>query len=242
MSLYLFISDLHLCDSRPATVDLFLRFLRNEAAKAKNLYILGDLFDAWVGDDDDSQTAKQVIKGIKQLTERGTDVFIMHGNRDFLIGEDFCRACHASLLADPTVIEVGSQPVLLTHGDQLCTRDVAYQQARLMRTQQQWLDQFAQKSLSERKAIAAEYRKKSGENKSLLADDIMDVTPGEVENWFKKYQSVMMIHGHTHRPAVHQHLINGTSKPRIVLSDWHEKHATAIAVDEKLNLEQLAIS
>lgn len=238
----LFISDLHLCDARPGTVKLFLAFLDNEASKADQLFILGDLFDAWVGDDDDSQTAKVVLAGLKKLINHDTALYIMHGNRDFLIGDAFCQACHATLLTDPTVIKIGHQRVLLTHGDQLCTRDEHYQQARQIRIQQQWLDRLLQKSLPERKAIAAEYRKQSGEAKSLLAKDIMDVTLEEVELWFEKHQADMMIHGHTHRPAIHQHQINGTSKSRIVLSDWHEKQATAISLDEDLNVTQIEIS
>ncbi len=241
MSQYQFISDLHLCDARPATVELFLKYLQTTAIEADRLYILGDLFDAWVGDDDDSKTAALVCNGLKQTSETGTNIYIMHGNRDFLIGKDFCQSCGATLLDDPTIIDINGQSVLLTHGDQLCTRDVTYQEGRKMRLQPEWLAQFLKKPLEERKAIAAEYRKQSGEAKSLLADDIMDVTPAEVIRWFESYQADMMIHGHTHRPATHHHLVQGSQKPRIVLPEWHENKAAAILVDDSLNITQMEI-
>jgi UDP-2,3-diacylglucosamine hydrolase len=241
MSHSVFISDLHLSDARPATLELFIRFLQIQAPAAESLYILGDLFDAWVGDDDDSMTAEKVRKAIRQLADSGTPVFIMQGNRDFLIGKDFCRACNATLLDDPTLISIGAEKVLLTHGDQLCTRDVNYQKARKMRMQPDWLEHFLHKSLAERKSIAAEYRKLSGEAKSLLAEDIMDVTPSEVDAWFMQYGTAIMIHGHTHRPAIHHHRIEQVTKTRIVLGEWHQHEASAIAIDGELNIQEITI-
>lgn len=240
MSYSLFISDLHLCDERPGAVERFLEFLSHKALEAKNLYILGDLFDAWVGDDDDSKTAAAVIAGIRRLSDKGTHVFVMHGNRDFLIGEQFCQNSKATLLADPTVIEIAHNRILLTHGDQLCTLDTAYQKSREIRSNSQWLGQLLERSLEERKVIAAEYRKMSGETKSLLADDIMDVTPDEVDRWFAKYNVDMMIHGHTHRPATHQHEINGRQKTRIVLPEWQDhpgNYGHGISIDDQLNTQ-----
>ena len=241
MTQYLFISDLHLCDERPTTVDLFLKFLQTTATHADKLYILGDLFDAWVGDDDDSQTAAAVAEGLKQLNMAGTAIYIMHGNRDFLIGDRFCQACHANLLDDPTIINIADKAILLTHGDQLCTKDLAYQQARQVRIQPAWLKQLLQKSLAERKAIAEQYRQQSGESKSLLAKDIMDVTPEEVEHWFENYNVDIMIHGHTHRPARHQHQIKGVQKTRIVLPEWHADKASALAIDDNMTISLLEI-
>ena len=171
----LFISDLHLSEERPATLQLFLKFLKQHAPSADRLYILGDLFDAWIGDDDESQLANQVIEALQQLSH-DCDVFIMHGNRDFLIGEEFSLKSRATLLPDPSIILVGDTPVLITHGDQLCTLDENYQKARLMRSKPQWKADFLAKPLDERKQIAEMYRQQSGEAKSLLADDIMDVT------------------------------------------------------------------
>jgi len=238
----LFISDLHLCDERPKTVELFLKFLSSIAIDADKLYILGDLFDAWVGDDDDSKTASAVIDGLKKLAASGTAIFIMHGNRDFLIGDDFCEQSEATLLSDPSFINIAGKKVLLTHGDQLCTKDTTYQTARRMRLDPQWLEQFLQKSLPERKNIAIEYRKQSGEAKSLLAADIMDVTDAEVIHWFEQYDADLMIHGHTHRPATHEHNINGVIKKRIVLSDWNEHEATAISISEQAEPAQIVIT
>lgn len=238
----LFISDLHLCDDRPGTLALFLNFLSSTAVEAENLYILGDLFDAWVGDDDDSKTASAVIKGLKKLAASGTAIYLMHGNRDFLIGDGFCQQSQATLLSDPAIINIAGKKVLLTHGDQLCTKDTTYQTARRMRLDPDWLEQFLQKSLTERKNIAIEYRKQSGEAKSLLAADIMDVTDTEVIHWFEQYDADMMIHGHTHRPATHEHNINGVIKKRIVLPDWHEDEATAICISAQAKLSQIRIS
>lgn len=238
----LFISDLHLCDERPKTLELFLKFLSSTAVQADKLYILGDLFDAWVGDDDDSKTASAVTEGLKKLSLSGTAVYIMHGNRDFLIGKEFCRQSQASLLSDPAIIDIAANKILLTHGDQLCTKDTTYQKARQMRLDPKWLEQFLQKDLQARKTIAAEYRKQSGEAKSLLAADIMDVTDAEVIQWFKQYDADMMIHGHTHRPATHEHNINGMIKKRIVLSDWHEDEASAILISEQGELAQTHIT
>lgn len=239
MSHSLFISDLHLSDDRPDTLALFLNFLDQHASQARHLYILGDLFDAWVGDDDDSRIAAEVCEGIRKLTHRGTEVLIMHGNRDFLIGERFCQACRAKLLNDPTVITIADKRLLLTHGDQLCTHDIAYQKARKMRMQPDWLQQFLQKSLAERKAIAAEYRIQSGEAKSTLSEEIMDVTAAEVDNWFIQYNADIMIHGHTHRPAKHEHKVNNQLKTRVVLAEWHEHSATAISINEHLGISQI---
>lgn len=238
----LFISDLHLCDDRPKTVELFLNFLSTTAVEADKLYILGDLFDAWVGDDDDSDTASAVIAGLNNLSVSGTAVYIMHGNRDFLIGDEFCQQSQASLLSDPALISIAAKKILLTHGDQLCTKDMIYQKARQMRLDPEWLGKFLQKDLSARKAIAADYRKQSGEAKSLLAADIMDVTDSEVVQWFEQYDADMMIHGHTHRPASHEHNIKGVMKKRIVLADWHEDEATAISISEQGELAQIRIT
>lgn len=238
MSASLFISDLHLDDSRPQTLLLFKQFLQTTATQAASLYILGDLFDAWVGDDDDSRTAGQVIAALKQLTSSGTSVFIMHGNRDFLISEHFAGMTGATLLEDPHVIEINQQPLLLTHGDQLCSADIAYQQARQMRLDPLWLQTFADKTLSERKKIAADYRKQSGEAKSLLPADIMDVTVATAEQWFSDYNVELIIHGHTHRPADHLHQVQGKTCKRIVLDQWHCDYGMYLSIDDKLNIQR----
>ena len=237
----LFISDLHLCDERANTLQLFLGFLEQQAVEAEKLYILGDLFDVWVGDDDDSQTAVMVASALKHLSSRGTKIYIMHGNRDFLIGDRFCKSSHATLLNDPNVIEITGKRLLLTHGDQLCTRDIAYQKARQMLSSQQWQDDFLHKPLNERKAIAADYRKQSTEATSKLSDDIMDVTVSEVEKWFSTYRADIMIHGHTHQPATHRHDINGAPRTRIVLSEWHDDMASALSISDNLEIDHIDI-
>ena len=236
----LFISDLHLCDERPATVKLFLQFLVEYAPASDRLYILGDLFDAWVGDDDDSATAARVTRALAAASG-DTDIYIMHGNRDFLLGEDFSLNSQVSLLPDPTIIQIGKQNILLTHGDQLCTRDLEYQKARQMRSQAEWLETFKSKPLTERKKIAEMYRQQSGESKSLLAEDIMDVTESAVEQWFDFYDVSLMIHGHTHRPDTHIHHVHGKECKRIVLPEWHEDSAAVLAINENGDILQIPV-
>ena len=237
----LFISDLHLSEERPATLQLFLKFLKHQAPTADRLYILGDLFDAWVGDDDDSKVANQVIEALQALSHE-CDVFIMHGNRDFLIGEEFSLKSRATLLPDPSIILIGNTPVLITHGDLLCTLDENYQKARQMRSEPEWIADFLSKPLAERKQIAEIYRQQSGEAKSMLAEDIMDVTEAEVVDWFEKFNVCLMIHGHTHRPATHEYDLDGKECKRIVLPEWHEHKALALAIDESLELEGIPVS
>ena len=236
----LFISDLHLSDERPATVNLFLQFLVEYTPASDRLYILGDLFHAWVGDDDDSETAARVTRALSAASG-DTDIYIMHGNRDFLLGEDFSINSKVTLLPDPCVIQIGEQNVLLTHGDQLCTQDIEYQKVRQMRTQPEWLEDFKNKPLEERKAIAKMYREQSGEVTSLLAEDIMDVTHSAVEQWFDYYNVNLMIHGHTHRPDTHIHHVNGKECKRIVLPDWHEDSAAVLAINENMDILQIPV-
>jgi UDP-2,3-diacylglucosamine hydrolase len=218
----LFIADLHLSAKRPGTLALFLRFLHDRAAHADALYILGDLFDAWVGDDDDSDVADQVRAGLKTLTEGGTRLFIQHGNRDFLIGDAFLAATGARLLDETTVIELGGKRTLLMHGDLLCTDDVDYQKARLMLRSPAFIADFVARPLGERVALAASYRQKSGEATSLKAEDIMDVNADTVADYARHHDIERLIHGHTHRPGHHQHLVEARSVDRWVLGEWHE--------------------
>lgn len=236
----LFISDLHLSDERPATVNLFLQFLVEYAPASDRLYILGDLFDAWVGDDDDSETAARVTRALAAAAGE-TDIYVMHGNRDFLLGEDFSINSKITLLPDPCIIQLGEEKILLTHGDQLCTQDVEYQKARQMRMRSDWLEEFKSKSLQERKVIAQMYREKSGEAKSLLAEDIMDVTDSAVDQWFDYYNVKLMIHGHTHRPDTHMHSVNGRDCKRIVLAEWHEDSAAVLAINENMDILQIPV-
>lgn len=236
----LFISDLHLCDESPDTVKLFLQFLVEFAPASDRLYILGDFFDAWVGDDDDSETASRVVKALAAASGE-TDIYIMHGNRDFLLGEDFSINSKVTLIPDPSIIQIGEHKILLTHGDQLCTQDIEYQKVRQMRTQVEWLEDFKSKPLEERKVIARKYREQSGEIKSMLPEDIMDVTESAVEQWFDYYNVDLMIHGHTHRPDTHIHHVHGKECKRIVLPEWHKHTAAALAINENLDILQVPL-
>jgi len=217
----LFISDLHLSAEVPDTVARFHRFCTERAAGASALYILGDLFDAWIGDDNDAPPGPEVRESLKALTTAGTAVFIQHGNRDFLLGDRFCEATGAQLLAEEVVVDCGGAPALLMHGDTLCTDDVAYQQARRMLRDPAFIRDFLAKPLAARAAIAAEYRKKSGEATSLLAADIMDVNLQAVTDAMMRHQVTRLIHGHTHRQGVHEMEHGNRRLERIVLGEWH---------------------
>jgi UDP-2,3-diacylglucosamine hydrolase len=230
MSEQLLISDLHLSASRPGTLALFLRFLRERAPRADALFILGDLFDAWVGDDDDSELASAVRAGLKALTDSGTRVYIQHGNRDFLIGQDFLSATGAELLDETAVVTLGGKTTLLMHGDLLCTDDVDYQKARLMLRSAAFIADFLARPLGERVALAASYRQKSGEATSLKAEDIMDVSPLTVADYVRHHGVDRLIHGHTHRPGEHQHEVEGRRVERWVLGEWHDDMGEALCV------------
>lgn len=217
----LFISDLHLCESRPAINEVFFRFLESDASKAEALYILGDLFEYWIGDDDiDHGLNRQVADGLAQLSQSGTQVFFMHGNRDFLIGERFASEAGLTLLPDPTLRDFYGKPVLLMHGDTLCTDDVDYQRFRTMVRGAEWQRAFLSKPLEERRSEVEDYRRRSEQAKQGKTMEIMDVTPDTVKNVLKETSRPILIHGHTHRPAHHQIDIGGMHCHRWVLPDW----------------------
>ncbi len=215
-----FISDLHLCPQRPDITQAFYRFLETEANKAEALYILGDLFELWLGDDDDTQDYQEIIQALKHYSSLGTQLFVMRGNRDFLLGQDFAQSTNAQLLDDPTLIQLNQQPTLLMHGDSLCTLDQEYMAFRQMVRNPLWQQDMLAKPLSERKTIAAQMRTHSRSMNSRKADDIMDVTPGEVIDIMSSQNTLRLIHGHTHRPARHRIDLNGQAAERIVLGDW----------------------
>ncbi|MDO5505949.1 MAG: UDP-2,3-diacylglucosamine diphosphatase [Pseudoxanthomonas suwonensis] len=218
----LFISDLHLEDSRPEATAMFLRFLREEAIHARALYILGDLFEAWVGDDDPSLTGAQVADGLRALADAGVPVHFIHGNRDFLLGADYAERCGMTLLHDPTVIDLHGTPTLLGHGDLLCTDDAAYQAFRGQTRDPRWQAQFLAQPLAARLAFAEQARAASkaryGELTSAgTAETITDVNADAVAAAFRNHHVRRMIHGHTHRPAIH----DAPDGQRIVLGDWY---------------------
>ncbi len=216
----LFVADLHLSTDRPALTELFLGFLGRRARNADALYILGDLFDAWIGDDDDGQ--REVETALAELTRAGTACRLMVGNRDFLIGRRFARRTGCTLLRDPSRIDLGGEPVLLMHGDLLCTDDVPYQRfrRRVRNPLVQWL--FLRQPLSNRRRIAADYRRRSEAATADKQSAIMDVAPATVEATMRRHRVRRLIHGHTHRPADHDLTLDGRPATRHVLADWRE--------------------
>jgi len=222
----LFISDLHLAGERPASNEQFFRFLRDEASRAQALYILGDLFEYWVGDDDlkargGDPLAAEVAASLKALSRGGLQVWLMHGNRDFLIGEGFCEASGARLLADPSVREVNGRKLVLLHGDTLCTDDHDYQAWRKTARSAAWQQTFLARPLAERHAATQGMRAKSKEVIAAKPADIMDVNAEAVREAFRRHGVQRMIHGHTHRPARHELEVDGTRCERWVLPDWY---------------------
>jgi UDP-2,3-diacylglucosamine hydrolase len=218
----LFISDLHLHESRPQVTRAFFHFLYTHAIHAEALYILGDFFDAWIGDDDNSELLQDVASGLHKLSELGVAIYFMHGNRDFLLGKAYASKAGLSLIDDGTVIYLYGTPTLLMHGDTLCTDDVDYQQFRTMVRNPQWQQQILAQPLAARRALATQLREKSQSMNSLKADDIMDVSTTEVVAQMENAGVTRMIHGHTHRPARHQLVVAGKPAERIVLGDWHD--------------------
>ena len=218
----LFISDLHLDPERPHIVDLYTAFLRGAARQADALYILGDLFESWIGDDDDGMLAQHVAAETGALSAGGVPVHFLHGNRDFLLGPDYAARAGMRLLPDPTVAEFGGERVLLMHGDTLCTDDVDYQKFRMLVRNPDWQRQFLAKPLGERRAFAAQARGESARQTSMKPAQIMDVNQVAVEAALRAHGVRRMIHGHTHRPARHRFEFDGEPAERIVLGDWYE--------------------
>jgi UDP-2,3-diacylglucosamine hydrolase len=221
----LFISDLHLCASRPHITSAFLHFLKHTAAHASALYILGDLFEYWAGDDDIDDSAHQaVITAFRTLSDSGVKLYFMHGNRDFLISTQFCNAANITLLPDPTLIDLHGKSALLSHGDSLCTDDVAYQQFRLVVRDSKWQTDFLSLPLQSRKNQIESIRLRSEHEKSQKSAEIMDVNDQAVTDLLTTYHyPELLIHGHTHRPNRHHIELDGYTTTRWVLGDWYEQ-------------------
>lgn len=221
----LFISDLHLCDSRPNITQAFIGFLQETAVKAQALYILGDLFEYWAGDDAIEAGHQQaVIAALKDLNNQGVALFFMHGNRDFLLSDGFAQATLGNILPDPTLLHLYNRPVLLSHGDILCTDDIAYQQFRTQVRTPAWQNQFLSQPLEARIAYIEKVRIKSEQEKSLKSMQIMDVNQQAVEAMLREYHyPPVLIHGHTHRPNKHIIAIDNHVCERWVLGDWYEQ-------------------
>ncbi len=217
----LFISDLHLDSARPESIDAFVRFTQNEARQAESLFILGDLFEAWIGDDDDEPGLVPILDAIEALTGSGTRCRFMHGNRDFLVGEAFCARTGVQLLDEFETIELNGEPVLLTHGDLLCSDDVRYLELRRQLRDPAWQQDFLGKSLDERRRIAASLRELSQTEMAAKTEAIMDVNEATVRETLQKFGVLTLIHGHTHRPALHRFEVGGAPAMRVVLDDWY---------------------
>lgn len=217
----LFISDLHLDPSRVEITQLFLHFLAHTAPGADSLYILGDLFEVWLGDDDLSEYNLQVIQGLRQLTQQGTRVFLMHGNRDFLMGESFTSMSGSLLLHDPTTIDLYGVPTLLMHGDLLCTDDHKYMEFRSRVRTREWQHEFLARPLQERDHIVRGLRQESKDETAQKDLHIMDVNQDTVMSFMRKYDVTQLIHGHTHRPGIHRFTMQDKTVTRTVLGDWH---------------------
>lgn len=218
-----FISDLHLEARRPDISRAFLHWLANDAHHANALYILGDLFEVWVGDDYCDDFTSELIVGLRALADTGTDIFVMHGNRDFLLAEGFAKATGCTLLPDPSIIQLGQEKVLLMHGDSLCTLDKEYMAFRQQARNPQWISNLLSKPLNERLEVARQLRDASQSSNQHKSMEIMDVTPEEVIKVMQEHQVLHLIHGHTHRPAVHHLEINEQAAIRRVLGDWDQQ-------------------
>jgi UDP-2,3-diacylglucosamine hydrolase len=235
----LFISDLHLDPQRPAITRLFLDFLEQRGRSAECLYILGDLFEVWIGDDEDSALASAVCAGLRDCAGSDTPVYVMHGNRDFLLGRDFAAASGCMLLADPSVIDLYGQVTLLMHGDQLCTDDTEYLAFRDMVREPQWQQAFLARPLAERRQIARQLRETSIEKTQGKPESIMDVNQQTVVDTMERHAVQRLIHGHTHRPAVHELTVNGKPAQRLVLGDWYEQGSVLECTPEGCQLQSL---
>lgn len=216
----LFISDLHLDDSRPEITALFMRFLKNEAKHADALYILGDLFETFIGDDEKTALQQQVCEALLALSKNAIPIYLMHGNRDFLIGKQFAKQSGIKILPDPTVIDLYGKPTLLLHGDTLCTQDVDYLKFRKKVRNVLLQKIFLAQSLKTRRLLTEKARRVSKKHNEKTSLDILDATAEEIPRLMQKYQVNQMIHGHTHRPSLHYFWLNSQPFFRIVLSDW----------------------
>ena len=210
----------------------FLELLDGRARTAESLYILGDFFEAWIGDDAMSPFQLSICQALRALSDSGTLVFLMHGNRDFMIGKAFCKAAGCTLLKDPSVVQLNGEPVLLMHGDSLCTRDEAYMRMRRYLRNPLTLWVLRHLPLGTRHKLARKLRSESRAQTRMKANDIVDVTPEEIPRIMAQYGVRTLIHGHTHRPAIHKLLIGNDAAKRIVLGDW-DRQGWALQVDEQ---------
>ena len=237
----LLISDLHLEEQRPDITRAFVHFLHGRARQAEALYILGDFFEAWIGDDGMSPLQQQIADELRQLSEHGTRIGLMHGNRDFLIGQAFCRRAGCQLLNDPTCVDIYGIPTLLMHGDSLCTRDLGYMKLRRILRHPATLFVLRHLPLSARHKLARKLRNESRNQVRMKANDIVDVTPEEVLRQMQLHGVQRLIHGHTHRPARHSLQVNQQPGERIVLGDWDQQGWAVEITAQETRLEAFAL-
>jgi len=221
----IFISDLHISIEKTEITRRFISFLQNQAVKASAVYILGDFFDTWVGDDDNTPPNKKIKQQLKQLTDSGTQVYLQQGNRDFLLGQRFCNESGITLLDEYTVIDLFGVKTLLTHGDLLCTDDIPYQEFRTKSRTTEWKQNVLTKPLLLRLLVARWYRFRSFFHKRKKSQDIMDVNQQTIIQVMQQYDCLRLIHGHTHRPALHDFKINNKPAQRFVLAEWKKDSA-----------------
>jgi UDP-2,3-diacylglucosamine hydrolase len=226
----LFASDLHLDSEAPWAIDAFLAFLAGPARQAGALYLLGDLFEAWVGDDDADADHARACEGLRQLTSTGLNVYVIHGNRDFLMGADFARRTGVKLLPDPVRVQLHGVPTLLSHGDVFCLGDRHYQELRSIVREPTWQRRFLSLPLGARRELAGAARAGSKAHTGRQLPTIMDVTPEAVINAMRATGTRRLIHGHTHRPEIHRFEVDGQPAERIVLAPWYES-ASCVAID-----------
>ena len=231
---------MHLDAAAPESQRQFVEFLCTEATSSvRALYILGDLFESWVGDDDATDERSEVVAALRDVTGSGVACFLLHGNRDFLIGEDFCRQAGCQLLPDPVLTEIGGERVLLTHGDALCTDDHAYQELRSTVRNPGWQRRFLRLSLQDRQLLANEARAGSRAHTARTIPKIMDVNAAAVTAAFEATAVRRIIHGHTHRPAIHDALVAGHPVQRIVLGAWYEQGSYLVYENGRYELRSL---
>ena len=243
-----FISDLHLSPQSPGITRLFLGYLERRARSAERLFILGDLFEVWPGDDvindADDSFDRMIVDSLRAVADTGVELCVMHGNRDFLLGDDFAKQSGARLLPDPHVLTLPEWQFVLSHGDMLCTDDLQYQAFRAQVRSAAWRRTFLSKSLEERKAIASSLRRQSEDSKreklQQAQEYLMDLNPAATDDFLRNHGYATFIHGHTHRPATHDHLVDGIHVERWVLADWHEDHGEYLYWDgNRLSREAL---
>ena len=238
----LFISDLHLETARPDITRTLLQFLLDNRGKCTDLFILGDLFEVWIGDDDPAPLAETVANALHQFSAAGSKVYLMHGNRDFLLGADFANRCGADLIDEPYLLAIGSSPVLLLHGDILCSDDADYQQFRVLVRAPAWQQEFLARPLAERREFADQARQQSRSATANKAMDIMDVNQQAVKELLQNKGELRLLHGHTHRPAIHQlELETGEQATRIVLGSWEKQAWYASSDDSGIQLHHFPL-